>query len=66
MTLAARDFAALQELLEDALPCPRLSAWDESFLSTMRARVVRYGPDVRLSERQQVALKQIEAKVYAC
>lgn len=65
MPLDAKVFAALEELLEDARPCPRLSDWDERFLAELRGRVARFGPELRLSEAQASALKRIEGQVYA-
>ncbi len=57
--------AELQELLDDAVRCQRLSNWDEGFLADMRGRVGRHGREIKLSERQEQALSRIRDKVYA-
>jgi hypothetical protein len=56
---------ALNELLGDAVTCPRLSDWEEGFLANIRIQLARQGSALLLSDKQREALKRIEAKVYA-
>jgi hypothetical protein len=56
---------ALNELLEDSKTCIRLSERDEEFLTSMRANFARFGASIRVTEKQQAWLKDIEKKVYA-
>jgi hypothetical protein len=53
------------ELLYDAEGTTRLSAWESEFMDSLRDRVVRYGVDTLVSEKQWAILKRIEAKLYA-
>ena len=57
--------AFLTELLKDAESCARLTQWEEEFLADMRARVLLFGSDSRISDPQWTVLRRIEAKVYA-
>ena len=52
------------ELLHDAESTTRLSDWENEFLDSLRDRVVRYGADTVVSEKQWAVLKRIEAKLY--
>ena len=53
--------AQLRELLDDALTCPRLSTWEESFLGSIRDRRI---PAADLSMKQLDVLGNIEKQVY--
>jgi hypothetical protein len=55
----------LAELLKDAEFCARLSDWEESFLNDLRGRMLLANGEMRLTDRQMVVLRRIEAKVYA-
>ena len=52
------------ELLYDAEATTRLSEWENEFMDSLRDRVVRYGADALVSEKQWAVLKRIEAKLY--
>jgi hypothetical protein len=60
-----KEFAWLQELLADTASrdCG-LTDWESEFLDDMRARVVRWGSGVFISDKQMTALRRIEAKVH--
>jgi len=63
---SAGEIVATRSILADAMQRPdRLTAWELGFCETIAARIERLGERIILSERQQAALKRIEAKVYA-
>ncbi len=54
----------LQELLDDADNCTRLTAWETGFLESMRSKLDRTSGDPSLSDKQLDALKDLSNKVY--
>jgi hypothetical protein len=54
----------LAELLKDAEFCAGLSEWEENFLNDLRGRLLLGNGEMRLTDRQMVVLRRIEAKVY--
>jgi hypothetical protein len=52
------------ELLHDSESTTRLTDWENTFMDDLRDRVVRYGADTIVSEKQWAVLKRIEAKLY--
>lgn len=65
MSLDGQAFAELQELLDDAASCSRLSNWEQEFLDSMRDRVERYGVNVLVSDKQWAVIERIQAKIYS-
>jgi hypothetical protein len=54
---------AVVELLYEAERSPLLSAWEHQFMDDLRDRVVRYGDQTFLSDRQRAALGRIKDKL---
>jgi hypothetical protein len=52
------------ELLYEAEHSVLLSAWEHQFMDDLRDRVVRYGDQTFLSDRQRAALGRIKGKLH--
>ncbi len=63
--MTPEEHAQLTEILRDAESCARLSDWEERFVDELRDRVLISKQDTRVSEKQWVAIRKIEEKVYA-
>lgn len=59
MTYPTVDIEKLKGQILAALQHRRLSQWQRSFLSDMLAKLERYGPSARLSEKQAAKLREI-------
>lgn len=63
-----RQEKAFQTFLTDALKSPRLTQWEESFVSSLKQRSIFDGgckTIEELSDRQKYTVRQIEKKIYA-
>lgn len=58
-------FKQVKELMADAETCARLSQWEEEFCDSMRTKLLTYGENITLSDKQIEVLRRIEEKVYA-
>lgn len=63
--LSPEEHLHYKELLNDALKCPRLTAWETSFVEGLWKTLETYGSLMRLSEKQKLVLRRLEKeKIY--
>lgn len=64
--LTMQEFLEIQEIMSDADKCPRLNAWEQTFLANLKQRLDRFGGQTKMSDKQITTLRRIAAdKVYA-
>ena len=63
--MSSRDHNWLKHLLEDARDYPRLTDWEEQFVSDYYEKLSRFGRQLMVSEKQLSVLEKIEAKIYS-
>jgi len=59
-----KELAELKEILSDSESCARLSQWEEEFLDNFRTRILTYGNDTAVSDKQWQIIHRIQEKVY--
>lgn len=55
----------MQEFLEDAQACGRLTNWEQNFVADMQALYDKFGERFTPSTKQRDVIDKIEAKIYA-
>lgn len=55
----------LNEIVNDAINCPRLTPWEETFIKDMFQAFVNKGKEINLSDKQIAVIRRIgNQKVY--
>lgn len=61
----SKELAEINELLNDARDCTRLTKFETEFLDTVADLAARYGDKLKLSQRQWAVFEDIQMKVYS-
>lgn len=63
--MSTRDHSWMKHLLDDARDYPRLTEWEEKFISDYWEKLERFGRHLMVSEKQLSVLEKIEVKIYS-
>jgi len=65
LPMSVRDWNWMKHLLEDARDYPKLTEWEEQFVSDYWEKLSRFGRQLMISEKQLTVLEKIEVKIYS-